>query len=69
MAGDSEAAQQPHVTLVFAVPACPVTQVEQAVDRVAQKRTGLCRAAPAGSPASHSVSGRSNSDSAPLAAR
>jgi K+/H+ antiporter YhaU regulatory subunit KhtT len=38
VAGDAEAAQQPHVTLVLAVPACSITQVEQALDGVAEER-------------------------------
>ena len=69
MAGDAEAAQQPHVPLVLAVPACSITQVEQALDGVAEERRGVLTAAAAGSAASQSASGRSNSDPAPLATR
>jgi K+/H+ antiporter YhaU regulatory subunit KhtT len=36
--GDAEAAQQPHVTLVFTVPASSITHVEQALDGVAEER-------------------------------
>jgi hypothetical protein len=53
MTGDAEAAQQPHVTLVLAVPACSITHVEQALDGVAEerpRRVHRCRGRQSGQP-------------------